>query len=174
MAAFSIISCLETLNFSETEVLWNRYPVLLRSLVIKTCMYLAVICVFLSGIQNVRYMFDSEVDAPDKFTAGYDVKVAVTFFVKSSHQLRDVFGVVPSDKTTRESIAQVNRRNYLVLFVLVNFYLWNSWVSLPANVVFILAAESLAGIQVFRHLNLAVHCLRFASRFIRPAMVDHQ
>lgn len=47
------------------------------------------------------------------------------------NQLRDYFQIIPTDNTTRESLTEVNYRNYLVLFVVINLYLWNSWYYSP-------------------------------------------
>lgn len=72
---------LESLNFSETEVIWNDFPKMLRNMTLKVCIYMASICLLLSGMQNVKQMFEGEKNLPDKFTAGYDAKVLINFFV---------------------------------------------------------------------------------------------
>jgi hypothetical protein len=72
---------LETLNFTETEVLWNEYPVILNRLVLKASVYMGLLCVFLSGMQNTHFMFEDGQSTPDKFSAGYDITVLLTFFV---------------------------------------------------------------------------------------------
>lgn len=75
---------LESLNFSETEVLWNDFPKMLRCLTLKVSMYMVIICLLLSGMQNVQLSFEGDKNLPDKFTAGYDAKVLINFFVDGS------------------------------------------------------------------------------------------
>lgn len=83
MTGFGIMYRLEALNFTETEVLWNEFPLTLHQLILKVCVYMGILCLFLSGMQNIRYTFDDSQNAPDKFTAGYDLNVVLTFFVNS-------------------------------------------------------------------------------------------
>ena len=163
LAIFTLIFNLETLNFTETEVIWNNFPSLAKDLIAKLLLYLSLITFLLSGIQHVRILFDDP-KAPEKFTFDYNSSVLANFI------FRDFLGMVPSDILTKQHIEIVNGRNLVGLFILSNLYLYQSWLSLPANILFILYSEAMTSPShlPFRSWNLYIHLIKFLLRFTKP------
>lgn len=85
--------------------------------------------------------------------------------------MRDYFSVVPCDSITRQQIIIVNKRNAFILFVLLNIFLYDSWLCLPVNVVFTFVNERLTGLTSYRTANMFIHAAKFLLRFSRPLFV---
>jgi len=82
----TLMANLESYNFSETVVMWNEFPQVLRELFGKIMVYMGLMCLFLSGIQQVCHFFQSEVrDAPDKYSLNYGTQMVVNLTVLAAH-----------------------------------------------------------------------------------------
>ena len=163
LATLTMMFNLERFNFTETEVLWNQFPSLMKDLNLKVLVYLALITLFLSGIQHVRLLFDDP-HAPEKHTLEYESSVMTNFI------FRDYFQMVPADSITKRNIEVVNGRNLLGLFILANLYFYQSWTSLFVNLGFAMFAEQMAPpfTSSLRSLNLAIQLSKFLLRFSKP------
>ena len=86
LAFLTLMANLESFNFSETVVMWNEFPQVLRELFVKIMVFMGLMCLFLSGVQQVCHFFQTEVqDAPDKYSLNYGTQMVVNLTVLLAH-----------------------------------------------------------------------------------------
>ena len=86
LSIFSLTLHLEGYNFTETDILWNRFPAILHGVIMKIFFYLLVLCLLMSGIHNVAFIFnddDRDEDISDRYSLDYTYNMIINLTVLS-------------------------------------------------------------------------------------------